>query len=94
MGAVWLVSALLLVGSAVAFGASASWCWIVALLGAALSQLAIASSWSDARFGTLGNLLAVLVAAYSAFAWGPLVCAPSSRGARRRPREGYPRRAW
>lgn len=71
MGALWLVSALPLIASAVAFATSASWCWAVALAGAALSQIAIISSWSDARFGTLGNLLAVLASLYAAFAWGP-----------------------
>lgn len=71
MGALWLVSALLLLASAVALGASSSWCWLLALIGALFSQVAIIASWSDARFGTLGNILALLVAAYAAFAWGP-----------------------
>lgn len=68
MGLVWLASAALLIASAVALGAQWRWCWIAALAGAALSQLAITRSWSDARFGTLGNILALLVAVYAAFA--------------------------
>ncbi len=71
MGLVWLASAALLIAGAVALGAQWSWCWVAALAGAALSQLAIVRSWSDARFGTLGNILALLVAFYAAFAWGP-----------------------
>ncbi len=71
MGVLWLASAALLVASGVGLLAQSSWCWIVALAGAALSQCAIIRAWSDARFGTLANILALLVALYAAFAWGP-----------------------
>ena len=47
------------------------WFWLVGLAGVAVSQLAIVTSWSDARFGTGPNVLVLLVAAYGAFAWGP-----------------------
>ncbi|MBL8685439.1 MAG: hypothetical protein JNK05_40055 [Myxococcales bacterium] len=71
MGVVWLASAALLIASAAGLAWQTSWCWVVALLGAILAQVAIVASWQDARFGTLGNLLALFVALYAAFAWGP-----------------------
>jgi hypothetical protein len=43
----------------------------VVLLGAVASQMAILTSWSDARFGTVVNLVLLLAAAYGFAALGP-----------------------
>ena len=56
-GALWLVAAVLLAGAAIAFARDAQWWWMPALPGIVLSQLLIAPSWSDARFGTVVNVL-------------------------------------
>ena len=56
-GTLWLVAAILLVGAAIAFALRAPWWWGLGLPGMVLSQLLITQSWSDAKFGTLANVL-------------------------------------
>lgn len=71
VGVLWLCAAAVLLGAAAGLAFSTPWCWALSTVGAVLAQLAILASWRDARFGTLGNLLALLVAIYAAFAYGP-----------------------
>ena len=56
-GVLWLVTAVLLLVSAVAVGSGARWWWYVALPGVVLSQWLIAQVWSDAKVGTIANLV-------------------------------------
>ena len=71
-GAVWLLAAVLVLTCAglLAVGAP-TWWWAVALLGAAVSQVAITTSWNDAKAGTVVNLLLVLAAMYGFVSAGP-----------------------
>ncbi len=57
VGAGWLIAAILLVGAAVAFAVGAHWWWWLGAPGIVLSQVLIAQSWSDAKFGTIANLV-------------------------------------
>jgi hypothetical protein len=59
-GALWLLAAILLVGAAIAFALGARAWWWLGLPGVLLSQLLIAQSWSDAKFGTIANLFIAL----------------------------------
>ncbi len=68
MGLVWLAAGLLMVGAAFAPWRIFFWICIPAIL---LSQVAIVSSWSDAKFGTLANAIALLSTLYSIAAYGP-----------------------
>jgi hypothetical protein len=56
-GALWLVAAVLLVGAAIGVVLGAHWWWWLALPGVVLSQVLIARSWSDAKFGTVANVV-------------------------------------
>lgn len=56
-GALWLAAAILLVGAAIGFALGANWWWWLGLPGIALSQVLITQSWSDAKFGTIANLV-------------------------------------
>jgi hypothetical protein len=71
-GVLWLLAALLVLLAAglVALGAP-TWWWAVAFGAAMISEVAIVSSWSDAKAGTLVNVLLVLVAAYGFLSVGP-----------------------
>lgn len=72
MGAVWLASALGLLTTAVLFLSAPRVWWAVGVGAALLSQAVIALSWTDAKFGTIANLVILGGAMYS-FAWqGPL----------------------
>lgn len=72
-GVVWLGAGLLVLAAAglLATGAP-TWWWSGALLAAAVSQIAIATSWSDAKAGTAVNVLLVLAAAYAFASAGPM----------------------
>ncbi|MEO8621397.1 MAG: DUF6544 family protein [bacterium] len=59
-GALWLLAAIFLLGAAVAFAIGAPWWWALGLPGVVLSQVMIAQSWSDARVGTLANLVILI----------------------------------
>lgn len=76
-GALWLIAAMLLVGAAVglALGAGSWWWW--ALPGLMLSQALITQQWSDARFGTVVNVLLLVPVVLAA-----LDARPSSFGSR------------
>ncbi len=71
-GVLWLVAALLVSGAAglLALGPP-TWWWFPALLAAVVSQVAIATSWSDARAGTAVNVVLLLAAAYGLASEGP-----------------------
>jgi hypothetical protein len=71
-GVLWLLAALLVLACAVliAVGAPTGW-WLIAACGAIVSQAAIVTSWSDAKAGTLLNVLLLLVAAWWYLSSGP-----------------------
>jgi hypothetical protein len=71
MGGVWLAAMALLLGASVALFAAPRWFWLLGALGVVASQVAIATSWADARFGTIVNVLTLGAVVYGAAAWGP-----------------------
>lgn len=71
MGLLWLLAALLCFGTAAAlFQWPRGW-WILAGLAGIVSQIAIVSAWSDARFGTVANLILLAAAVYGFLTRGP-----------------------
>ncbi len=71
-GVLWLVAAGLVLAAAMLLVPGApTWWWALALSAAAVSQLAIATSWSDARAGTIVNLMLVVTAGLAFVAEGP-----------------------
>ncbi len=72
MGVVWLSAGLLVLASAAMIAAAAPpWWWAVALLAALVSQIAIVTSWGDAKAGTAVNVILLVVAAYGFLSAGP-----------------------
>lgn len=71
-GMLWLVAAAFVLTAAVLLAVGApTWWWTLALAAAVVSQVAIFTSWGDARVGTVANLVLVLAAAYGFAAEGP-----------------------
>ena len=72
IGVLWLVAAALVLLSAglMAHGVP-TWWWAVALVAAAVSQVAVGTSWSDAKVGTAVNVLLVVAAVYGFASVGP-----------------------
>ncbi len=71
MGLLWLAAAVSILAAVVLLFAAPRWFWLVGLAGLVASQIAIISSWSDARFGTIANVVLLAAVVFGAFAWGP-----------------------
>ncbi|HEX4878091.1 MAG TPA: DUF6544 family protein [Chitinophagaceae bacterium] len=61
-GTVWLITALLFIFMAAAFLIKKENWWVVAFPAVALSQLVIIQSWKDAKYGTIANIIILVVA--------------------------------
>lgn len=71
-GGLWLLAAVAVLTAAVYLAVGApTWWWATALAAAVVSQIAIATSWNDARAGTIVNLILVLAAGIGFAAEGP-----------------------
>ena len=71
-GVLWLIAAALVLSTAALLAVGApTWWWALALAAAVVSQVAIATSWSDARVGTIVNLVLVLAAGLAFATDGP-----------------------
>lgn len=70
-GVLWLSTAVLLVATAVALVAMPKWWWVIGSVAAILSQLAISTSWADARYGTIPNIILLIGLALGFLARGP-----------------------
>lgn len=70
-GLLWLTAAALFLAAAVSICASPRWWWAIGACAIAVSTIAIAPSWADARFGALANLVAAIGVAFGLLAHGP-----------------------
>ena len=70
-GVLWLVAGVLFLGAALALWIAPRVWWAPALVAVVVSQALILSAWSDARFGTIANVLIVLPAIVAALAQAP-----------------------
>jgi hypothetical protein len=71
MGVVWALAGVLTVAAAVAFFAWPRGWWILGAAAVVLSQAVILSAWTDAKFGTLANVILLLGVAFGYFTQGP-----------------------
>ena len=72
MGLLWLLAGLTLLLAAVMVKTHPGSWWWLAFAGVLLSQAVLFSSWSDARFGTVANVLIALFALQAFAAEGPV----------------------
>lgn len=71
-GVIWLLAgALTLVAAGLLALGAPTWWWALAVTAAAASQTAIVTSWSDARAGTIVNLVLLLAAGLAFASQGP-----------------------
>lgn len=66
-GILWLLAALLLLGTALALITHNPLWWIPALLGIVVSQTLILGAWYDAKWGTIPNLIVAIPVALAVF---------------------------
>ncbi len=70
-GVLWWVAGVLVGASVVAFFTWPRGWWALGLLAVLVSQGVIFSSWTDAKFGTVANLILLVVAAHGFLTQGP-----------------------
>ena len=68
-GILWMLSFLLLLTAAALFAGRNNWWWVFGIAGAVLSQVLIFGTWQDAKFGTIANLIVLLVGIKSFALW-------------------------
>lgn len=69
MGILWLITLILFIAAAINFISNHDLWWITALAAVVLSQVLIFSFWSDAKFGTIPNIIILLVAIVAFANW-------------------------
>ncbi len=70
-GVAWLTAGLLVLGAALTFPWWPRWWWVVGGAAAVVSQWMVLSSWSDARYGTIPNVLLLVLVVYAFAATTP-----------------------
>lgn len=62
VGLLWALAAILIIVSAIGYSISLSgYIWILGIMALALSQYLIITSWTDARFGSIFNIILLLI---------------------------------
>lgn len=64
MGFLWLISSLGFIFSATAYVFNLNWWFFLAIPMVSISQFLIIRSWSDAKFGTIPNLIILILALF------------------------------
>jgi len=71
LGVVWLLATLLfLAAAATLFVWPRGW-WLIGACAVVVSMIVIGTAWSDARFGTIGNVIAAIGVVFGFLAQGP-----------------------
>jgi hypothetical protein len=70
-GVAWLAAGVLVLATAIALPLAPRWWWAVGAVALVASQAVILSSWGDARFGTIANLILLLGVAWGFAHRGP-----------------------
>jgi hypothetical protein len=72
LGALWLLAALLFLAAAAALFVWPRGWWAIGAIAIALSMVVIVPSWTDAKFGALGNLIVLIGIGFGFLAQGPV----------------------
>ncbi|MEO7125150.1 MAG: DUF6544 family protein [Nakamurella sp.] len=71
LGTVWLVAAVSTVGSGALLLAHVRWWWVIGAFAVVGSQVAIATAWTDAKVGTIVNVILLVAVVYGWASQGP-----------------------
>jgi hypothetical protein len=71
-GLVWLAAAILVMGTAASLVLVPDASWTIGILALVLSQAAIVTSWADARFGAIVNVVLLMTVLHGFLAYGPV----------------------
>lgn len=68
-GLIWLVATLLFLALIPIYLLKKDWWWMIAIVAVIASQLVIFFSWQDAKFGTIANVIILVVAVFAFGQW-------------------------
>ena len=68
-GAFWFMTAILFIITAILFFIKKDWWPLIGIGAIIISQILIVMAWSDAKFGTIGNLLILAIILGYALKW-------------------------
>ena len=71
LGIVWLLAASLFLVTAIALFTWPQWWWLVGAGAVVVSQVVIVTSWNDARYGTIANVIVLVGVALGFLSQGP-----------------------
>ena len=71
LGVLWLLAAALLVVTAISLFTWPRWWWVVGAAAVVVSQVVIVTSWADARYGTIANVIVLAGVALGFLAQAP-----------------------
>ena len=67
----WLLATVLLLATAAAWCLWPRWWWAVGAVALVVSQIVIITAWSDARYGTIANVLLLIAVGFGFLSQGP-----------------------
>jgi hypothetical protein len=70
-GVLWLLATVLFLVTAVCLFTWPQWWWVAGAVAVLVSQVVIVTSWSDARYGTIANLIVICGVALGFLSQGP-----------------------
>lgn len=71
LGILWLLAVMLFLVAALALFAWPQWWWVAGTAAIVVSQVVIVTSWSDARYGTIANVIVLAGVAFALLSQGP-----------------------
>ncbi len=71
IGSIWLAAGALAVIAGVLLAAGVRWWWVVGAVALVASQTVIVTSWNDAKFGTIANIILLAAVVYGYASQGP-----------------------
>jgi hypothetical protein len=68
-GVLWLLAGLLFIFAGILFSTEKEWWWISSVTAVLISQYLIVNDWSDARFGSIVNIIIFLASIIGFIVW-------------------------
>ena len=61
VGLLWLLAAIVLIATVILFAVHTEYWWVIGIVALVLSQALICTAWSDAKFGTIPNIILLVM---------------------------------
>lgn len=68
-GVLWVLTALLFISTGILFALGRQWWWMLSFAALMISEYLIINDWHDAKFGTLGNVIILILTIIGFTAW-------------------------